>query len=206
MGRRKKPRQRSKRNVTYRELYACCDSAAKQAGSQWYATAHAQCRAIGRETGYDINIVAAVVSALSPSVNWADNVQWAARLLRAASVREVFAGYPGYKANAYKAWAIARKECKPEDAFDERKSPKTWAFWRNLRDPEEWRPVTIDRWMLRVRGCQEKITWKTYNALAEEIRETARECGVVPNAVQAALWCVARERGTTRNAAASERT
>lgn len=190
--------------MTYRELYNLCDPAVKQAGSQWYAVAHAQCRAIGSETGYDVNIVAAVVSALSPGVKWADNLQWAAKLLSAASAAqgaEAIAGYTGYKANAHKAWAIARKECKPEDAFGEQKSPKTWAFWRNLRDPGEWRPVTIDRWMLRIRGFHKNLTWKAYNALADEIREMARECGAVPNAVQAALWCVARERGTKQNAA-----
>jgi hypothetical protein len=102
-------------------------------------------------------------------------------------------GYSGYGANVKKAWSIVRGECTPIEAFSPTGSPKTWSFWRNLLDPEEWHPVTIDRWMLRARSWSEKLKWPAYNMLAEEVRETAQEYGVLPNAVQAALWCFARE-------------
>jgi len=180
--------------MTYKELYKSCDPVAKAEGAQWYIRAHDHCRKISHETGYDVNIVAAVISALSPRVRWMHNLQWGAKVLKAARIRQAKApdGYPGYSINMRKAWAIARKECTPEDAFDVVKAPKTWSFWRNLRDPDEWHPVTIDHWMLRARAWNKRPTWPTYNLLAEEIRETAREFGIIPNVAQATLWSCIR--------------
>jgi hypothetical protein len=72
---------------------------------------------------------------------------------------------------------------------------KIGSFYRNIVDPDDGEPVTIDRHAIAVAighapsGREQNLTAYRYRCLAEAYRQVAAERGLTPNAVQAITWC-----------------
>lgn len=62
-------------------------------------------------------------------------------------------------------------------------------FYGNLLRPYCKEFVTIDRWVARVAGENRKINPKLYDNLKQAYIEVANELGLLPNKLQALLWC-----------------
>jgi thermostable 8-oxoguanine DNA glycosylase len=73
---------------------------------------------------------------------------------------------------------------------------KTWAFYRNLLEPNSSEEVTLDRHMVRYfrdLGFSGYLTRRRYQELEGVIQEAAYELGVIPCQLQAAIWLAVKE-------------
>lgn len=151
-------------------------------GRAWYRVAHDIATEIGDG---DTRKGAGVLAALSPQVPWDRNCS----LARDACAGEVH-GHNGQ--TLAKVHAIL-DGADPEDVLPELR--KTGHFYRNILDPSDPDPVTIDRHAHDVAvgerygsrdrglGCATR-----YATLAHAYREAARRLGELPNVVQAVTW------------------
>ena len=166
----------------------------RAAGRSWYADQREIVRVLASKHDVPVSIVAAVVSALSPQTNWAQNIAGAARLLEAYSRGDSAPPRNAtlYYKNAEKAWRLVSGELSPDDAFA--KAPKTRAFWRNLSGDET--AATVDTWMLRAAGVREQykngLTPAAYRPLADAIAQAAAVVGEPVAQFQAIVWVVVR--------------
>lgn len=166
----------------------------KIAGRSWYADQREVVRMLAERHALDVSVVAAVVSALSPQTNWAQNIAGAARLIQAWAdgASEPPRNSTLYYKNALKAWAILTGDVRPDAAFA--KAPKTRAFWRNLSGDET--AATVDTWMLRAAGVRDQykngLTPAAYRPLADAIETAAAIVGEPTAQFQAIVWVVVR--------------
>lgn len=74
------------------------------------------------------------------------------------------------------------------------KGLKVRAFYANILDPEDPKPVTIDGHMvcawrgIRVPMKSASVRFDEYEEIAEGVRKVAVELGLIPNQVQAVIW------------------
>ncbi|MEM1149226.1 MAG: hypothetical protein AAGI03_01515 [Pseudomonadota bacterium] len=80
------------------------------------------------------------------------------------------------------------------------RGPKIRAFYRNILDPHDWEPVTIDGHMKaafegKPLTMKEAIvrSAREYDVIANETRRLANRLGLLPNQLQAIIW-FARKR------------
>jgi hypothetical protein len=164
------------------------------ADGRWYADARRWCKQTAREVRTDYRRVAAVLATMSPGTNWDRNKSETRALL--AGTETEFTTYP---ANVLKAEHI-REVDKRSDYLDLVKPRpgsgwKIGSFYRNIVDPDDAEPVTIDRHAIAV--ClghapddrEQQLTAYRYRCYAEAYRLVAAERGLTPNAVQAITWC-----------------
>src|SRR5690242_7011215 len=151
-------------------------------GREWYPVAHDLAELLGNG---DVRMGAGVIAALSPQVGWERNCDLA---------RDACAGNPHGQigANLDKVRAILGGT-DPEDVLPA--SKKTGHFYRNIADPSDPDPVTVDRHAHDVAvgecygsrdrglGCASR-----YATLAHAYREAGRRLGELPNVVQAVTW------------------
>lgn len=161
-----------------------------QAGLNWYKEAHRYAKQLSAKTGYPINTVAQVISALSPSVLWELNKIQAHAMISAHMKSEPLESVTvsTYDQNKTKAWNI----CSGTEKIQP-KSPKTYAFYRNImQDPE---PVTIDRHILRAlfKRQPKSLTAKRYREIEQIFRTVAKALYIHPYQLQAIVWLQAIE-------------
>ena len=161
-------------------------------GLQWYKTANTFVREVSIKTGYTINTVAQVVSALSPSVQWDVNKAQAHTMLSAHMKSEPLetVTVSTYDNNKEKAWSICSGTAQIEP-----KSLKTYAFYRNIM--LDGAHVTIDRWMLRVlfKRAPKSLTTKRYREIEDIFRTVANALYIEPYQLQAIVWTQAIREG-----------
>jgi hypothetical protein len=158
-------------------------------GLSWYDRAHREAEAMAAETGLSVRQCAGIIAALSPRVQWAENVAGAWRMARAGAAGESEPRTNGMLRNRRKAWRIAQGE-DPELVLG---GPKVRAFFANIMGDRE--AVTIDVWAARAaEGCASlhAPVRRRYLLLAESYRRVARARGMHPRDVQAAVWTVHR--------------
>ena len=174
------------------------------ADRQWYSRANRFCSRLAVTFGTDKARVIAVMAALSPGTHWDRNKQETRAMLeewRGQRTTGLFP-YTTYPANVKKARAILAatdRACyldlvKPIPASGH----KIGAFYRNILDPKDAEPVTIDRHAIAI--ClghapgdgEQQLTGYRYRCYTAAYRKVAAERGMVPSEVQAITWAAYR--------------
>lgn len=154
-------------------------------GLNWYKEANTFCKEVAHNTNLKVETVAMVVSALSPAVSWELNKIQAEQMCNA--FRD---GLPldtvttsTYENNRLKAWDILHGK-----KVITVKSPKTYAFYRNLMLDVD--SVTVDRWMLRVMFNRplKSLTPLKYRQCETILRDAAIDLDLKPFQLQAITW------------------
>lgn len=154
-------------------------------GLNWYKQGNTFCKEIAHNTGLTVDTVAMVVSALSPAVSWELNKIQAEQMCNA--FRD---GLPletvttsTYENNRLKAWDILHGK-----KTITVKSPKTYAFYRNLLLDVD--SVTVDRWMLRVMFNRplKSLTALKYRQCETILAQCANDLDLQPFQLQAITW------------------
>jgi len=151
-------------------------------GVAWYTEARSICRELAIDNGVTLDIAAGVVAAFSPRQFWSRNILVASEFLRTGKARGVL--------KRSLATAERVRVDGPTTALNGR---KTRAFYDNLTGSYE--SVTIDVWMLRVvQWPVNSLSLSQYDNLERLFQQVAREVGLEPAHLQAALWVPARGR------------
>lgn len=170
-----------------------------------YYRYHALLTAISERHGIPVDITIAVFSILSPNNNYLQNLRDTETLLvneKEGLTIDSFKVFT-YNQNKNKAWAVASRNLRPDDAFT---SLKTWNFYNNVLHPDSPDFVTVDGHMFWAwRGVPGSVkAWRksqrrkkvqkfdvstdTYIEIAEDIAGLARAVGILPCQFQAILW------------------
>ena len=160
-------------------------------GMSWYPTAHDLAEMIGHG---DARQGAGIIAALSANCAWDRNVT----LAQHASEGDV----GGHTTSVLAKVTAILGGMDPADVLPEGR--KTMHFFRNILDPTDPVPVTIDRhahdiavgerYGERDRGLK---SLKRYAILAAAYREAARRLDQVPSVVQAVTWVHWRKQSTS---------
>jgi hypothetical protein len=162
-----------------------------KSGSAWYKKAHDICLDYAKEFGTTTEVVANVISALSPRNKWERNIEDCYSVMKAVKL-----GYKPedikvctFNANKYKAFDIARN-----GARISKSAPKTYSFVRNISALDVHR-VTIDVWHLRAcfgKTVEGGLTPKRYKRLEDITIQEAKKFGLRGYEFQAIIWEVIR--------------
>lgn len=164
-------------------------------GMEWYNIAHKIARRISKGTGVDVDTVAGVISALSPSNRWERNVQDTESLIQAhqAGLNQFEVKVSTYGQNKKKAWGLLDGD-DPHKAFGGKSGWKTEAFFKLIADPTE-DYVVIDGhatniWEGDYVALKDatKLNKTTYFKVVEDYRIAAALIGVYPHQMQAITW------------------
>lgn len=155
-------------------------------GLEWYKDAHIFCQSRAEHFGVSEEVVAGVVSALSPRNKWERNLQDADRVLLAHKYNESPEAISvcTFTSNKLKAFDIL--EGKPVNW-----GPKTESFVKNIANLDRDR-VTVDVWHWR--ACFDKmrapksLTEKKYRQIEKITIETATNYGLAGFQLQAVVW------------------
>jgi len=179
------------------DRYNSCTENEKRQGELWYESANKFCESTALLYGINLEIVAAVVSALSPRNRWERNTQDALSLIQAKDEGSAFDSFSvcTFTGNKTKAWNLLDNQ----DSFDPDvffKGPKTRCFWDNITYRDSQR-VTIDTWAIRAAyntraNWQRSITLKEYRKLEKTYLTAAAMVGAVPKVFQAVVWVSVR--------------
>lgn len=174
--------------------------AAYEDGMNWYQDAYKWSMFKADQYDVDAEVVAAIISALSPRNEWSRNLYDTDRLLmcyeRGDSGPELVRSAT-FSKNVLKAWKVRHTS----DVSLVMTSPKTRAFVDNITWPES-KEVTVDTWAYRIaegdlalpaKGLNEK----RYLVYADAYKSAAQTCGLRPCEVQAITWVEARDRVRT---------
>lgn len=181
-------------------LYEQASSQSLESGMSWYDDAHQWAQYKAMQYGLEVEIVAAIISALSPRNEWSRNLKDTDTLLMCFDRGDKgpdFVKAATFGKNVFKAWLV-RSKLDPTLVMT---SPKTRAFVDNITWPDG-PSVTVDSWAYRIaegdlslpaRGLREP----EYECYAEAYREAAEFVGIVPCRLQAITWVEARYRVKT---------
>lgn len=170
-------------------------------GMAAYSRYHDVMRMLGDHYGYPIERVVAVFSALSPNSDYVGNLRSTASVLRGINMgaRADAIRTSGYNHCRDRAYTYATGE---RDFMDHAKGLKTRAFYRNLVDPTDWYPVTIDGHMVHAYDNSDgtmkdvQLPTRRYHVIADDTRRLADRLGMIPHQLQAIIWfCRKRSKG-----------
>jgi len=160
-----------------------------KAGLCWYETANEFCVKTAAKYGTTPEIVAGVVSALSPRNNWRQNLKDAETVLAA-----VYCGVSAqdvkvctFNTNKFKAFAIANGK-----QTITAESPKTFSFVGNVGHLDAAR-VTVDVWHLRAcfgKTIRSSVGLLAYAQLERMTIRKATKMGITGYQLQAIIWLV----------------
>jgi hypothetical protein len=182
----------------------------REYGERWYPVAHKAAARIGAVYGFHVRQVSAVISALSPSNQWHQNLVDAEAYCEQAARKAPPRRPPSastYPVGRTKAWDILfGMYDDPEDAFLTGTAMKTHAFFKSIAEPftnldtvvidgHAWNIACGKRQSLREAGS---IGKRKYEAAARCYIRTAIRVGVTPQAMQATCW-IAWRRGNQYN-------
>lgn len=181
-----------KSNLLYFYDQATKDKQLYQDGEAWYLQANIWCETMAVKYGYSTEVVAEVLSALSPTNKWDRNKVDAEAVLSAVRNNEPMGSVKvcTYNKNKEKAFDIARLKTRIVHG-----SPKTYAFVQNIAhlNPDY---VTIDRWHLRASFDRmivpNNLTPAKYEQLQNITIKLAKEKGLRGYEFQAIVWGAVR--------------
>lgn len=162
-------------------------------GLTWYAEAHRLCVIFSKRYDKPLDVVIAVMAALSPRNKWSQNVKDTERILQAVNDGEpedfIKTGTTHlFRDRAYK---IART-----GNIGLLRGPKVWSFYKNIYDYDFTDRVTVDVWAARVvEGVFSglvKLDNRIYNKIEREYQEAAKLLGLRPLELQAITWVTVR--------------
>lgn len=170
-------------------IYEQATEAEKAAGIAWYKEARSFCRKQAQEYGVSLEVVVAVISALSPRNKWEQNLKDAVTVLEA--VRQ------GKGPDDVKVSTFGKNKVKAFNIVLNHKpslvkaSSKTAAFFDNIRY-ENSKEVTVDVHAFGIyMGVKIPVTGltpKKYAEIAEAYRQVAEQAKLLPYQIQAITW------------------
>lgn len=180
----------SKENII--KVYEQVDAIDRDEGLMAYARYHESLEWYARKYHIPIERVVGAFSALSPNNDYVKNLRSLVTLLEGmrwgADVEDCTVST--YKACRWRAWQYLHGL----DFLKATKGHKTRNFYRNILDPSDPEPVTIDGHMACVH-IGKKMTMKEvvrtrfkYQLVAVDFLDVARYVGLLPNQLQAMLW------------------
>jgi hypothetical protein len=156
-------------------------------GIAWYKQAHYLCKDLASRYNTDLDVVAGIISALSPRNKWPQNIKDAETVLSAihTGLQPEEIKVCTFHKNKLKAYLIGKKQTSITD-----KSLKTFSFVNNIAklDPNY---ITIDVWHLRAcfgRTIRTTPNRKAYDQIRRITIAKAEECGLKGYEYQAILW------------------
>lgn len=156
-------------------------------GTCWYQEAHDFAKFNADKFGLTLEVVAGILSALSPGTDWDRNK---------ADALQVMANNTSHKCGTYgknveKAFIILNMS-KDENMEKKFPSDKTFNFYHNIINPATPKYVTIDRHALSIGlgfvRAEKSITTVEYRELAAAYTKVAKKLKVLPQQVQAVTW------------------
>jgi len=161
----------------------------------WYFVAHDISKSLADKYFLaSCSHAAGVIAVLSPAVHWEVNCRDAESVCAARKGDDVTVST--YGRNKEKAYAI-RDGDDPIKWINPRTAPKTYAFWKNIKDPDNAAHVTIDRHALaacfgRLLTDRERSnTLKRvgmYQHYSQIYKDAASVVGILPSQMQAICW------------------
>lgn len=156
-------------------------------GIAWYKQAHYICKDLSKQYNVPINVVASILSALSPRNRWDQNIKDTVTVLNAihCNLSPDDIKVCTFHKNKRKAFLLGQRKTEITEA-----SLKTFNFVKNIADLDEGY-VTIDVWHLR--ACFGKTITNLPNKIAyQQIKELtinkAKEKGLKGFEYQAIIW------------------
>ena len=177
---------------SYRNIIKCYETASLSSirdGATWYKEAQDIATVIGRLGGFKnhqaLFVGAGVLAALSPQVEWGDNIQWAIQLVVKGIRKQTYA-------NHNKALSILQGE-KPYTVLG---GAKVSAFYKAIVAPEGSGEPVIDRHALAIymgRNVTEKELQylqspKVMGRLQWAYKKASNEMGIHHHDLQAITW------------------
>ena len=161
-------------------LFSMRTTAENNDGIQWYSTAREYLEVIAKNRKTSLKVVAGMVAALSPRVNWKTNLYSANNMLKGKKIR-------GLSKNIEKAEAIKKTGI----VLKYLKGPKVTSFFLNLIGNES--EVTIDTLMINAyHNHFERIsvTKAERDDIVSTVQSIARRHKMTCAQVQAIIWVV----------------
>ena len=179
-----------KNNLRY--FYSQADQDQIDRGESWYLQANIWCETMAVKYGYPSEVVAEVLSALSPRNKWERNKVDAEAVLSAVRNNEPMNSVKvcTFNNNKEKAFDIARLKTRIVHG-----SPKTYAFVQNIAHLDE-DYITVDVWHMRAcfdRMIVPNLTDLRYKQIEKATQQVAKEFDVRGYEFQAIVWNVVRE-------------
>lgn len=166
--------------------------AAHERGRNWYPAAHDIARIVGDG---DPRIGAGVIAALSPNKSWDQNV----RLATDAGKRNIH----GHVGDALGKVRRILNGADPETVLPP--DSKTWNFFRCIFDPTDPDPIVVDRHahdiaVNKIYGNRDRglSAAARYAVFAHTYRVAAVELDIIPQVLQATVWCAHIDRQNTK--------
>lgn len=178
-------------------------------GFTWYDQAYLNCVRLSDLVPYSVEQIAGIMAIVSPGMVWDENEAAPNRIIdlhwNGVPSKE-WTGFSTYPHNLEKAERVM------DEDMTAIKGEKVTNFYANIMGDTQ--AVTIDRWMVRIvmddpffgtkrGGTHKKATMsgkRTYEAIAQAVKDAASLVGVNPRELQATVWTYYRRMhlGRTR--------
>ena len=174
-----------------RHLFNQSDEQSQKSGRDWYKSANKICLNFAIKYDYAPEVVANVLSSLSPRNKWERNIIDCENVLKAVrlGIGPEQVKVCTFNTNKFKAFAFANGGSSIKTT-----SPKTFAFVRNIAELDDTK-VTIDVWHLRAcfgETIETGLTPKKYKRLEAITIQEAKKLGLKGYEFQAIVWEVIR--------------
>jgi hypothetical protein len=169
------------------------DEQTKQSGINWYSDAKFKCSTIATTYGVSTELVASVVSALSPRNRWSRNIVDADNVVSHVFQRTPLRPCATYGANVRKAIKLCNESLSNEQRLKLLNGEKIKSFFLNIIGDDS--RVTVDSWIMLAYAGKYKETKKRkaltltlYRKIEKDIKIVAKETGIKPYELQAIVW------------------
>lgn len=164
------------------------------AGADWYGLANRIATDAANTFGGTLRQGCGIMAALSPSSPWDANVEGTYHVCQHGT-----AWY--CQSDVFNVRALAIRADRAADPLGTLGGRKVRSFYRNILDPQQFGPVTIDRHAFSIlcgrplRSNDKRLERRGMYVMAAAIyRSVARELGLPTSTVQAVAWIVWRNR------------
>lgn len=177
------------------DLYKAAGPTIREEGMRWYQEANKIALSLTeRFLLASCSHAAGVIAVLSPAVQWEVNCRDAESVCAARKGQDVTVSTYGQ----FKEKALAiRDGDDPIKWINPRTAPKTYAFWKCIKDPDNAAHVVIDRHAIAALlgrhltdkergGILKKVG--AYQKYSQVYKDAAIEVGILPSQMQAICW------------------
>jgi hypothetical protein len=156
-------------------------------GIAWYKQAHYICKSLAEQYNTNLEVVASIISALSPRNKWEQNIKDTITVLNAISndLSPEDIKVCTFHKNKHKAFLLGRGLTSITN-----KSLKTFSFVNNIAKLDE-SYITVDVWHLRAcfgKTITTTLTPKAYEQLQQLTINKAKQKGLKGFEYQAIIW------------------
>jgi len=182
--------EKIKNNLTH--FYKLANDDDFSSGVQWYKDAHLYCVEVAKQYNTTKEIVANVLSALSPRNKWKQNKKDTITIFEAVKL--------GISPEAIKVCTFHQNkrkayQCAKGALLITKNSPKTFSFVQNIAYLDD-NYITVDVWHIRASfdkmRIKKALTKLEYYQLEKLTINLARKFGMKGYEFQAVIWCAIR--------------